>query len=204
MVISGLVFERNWLLVSSYLYHIQAQENLCDRVVNHTPNCTPSMYATHFNYNCWYRKAIIHKLKPYKAWWSFSHSPLGSLSSVIDNPYHPTKYQRTGKKPWQHPSLRKVIVIGDSDSLANCRHFPVSAVNYSFSLFYGLLSGLGSLLRMFCFLWLSQLKLRFDWCNVDTCNWDKQFPLKHKLYFGFWFFVERVYNVSCEMSVEWA
>ena len=151
MVISGLVFERNLLLVSSDLYHIQAQENLCDRVVDHTPNCTPSMYATHFNYNCWYRKAIIHKLKPYKAWWSFSHSPLGSLSSVIDNPYHPTKYQRTGKKPWQHPSLRKVIVIGDSDSLANCRHFPESAVNYSFCLFYGLLSGLGSLLMMFCF-----------------------------------------------------
>ena len=110
MVISGLVFERNLLLVSSDLYHIQAQENLCDRVVDHTPNCTPSMYATHFNYNCWYRKAIIHKLKPYKAWWSFSHSPLGSLSSVIDNPYHPTKYQRTGKKPWYHPSLRKEIV----------------------------------------------------------------------------------------------
>ena len=115
------------------------------------------MYATHFNYNCWYCKAIIHKLKPHKAWWSFSNSPLRSLSLVIDNPYHPTKYQRTGKKPWQHPSLRKVIVIGDSDSLANCRHFPVSAVNYSFCLFYGLLSGLGSLLMMFCFLWLSQL-----------------------------------------------
>ena len=30
-------------------------------------------------------------------------------------------------------------------------------LNYSFSLFYGLLSGLGPLLRMFSFLWLSQL-----------------------------------------------
>ena len=30
------------------------------------------------------------------AWWSFSHSPLGALSLVIDNPYHLTKYQRTG------------------------------------------------------------------------------------------------------------
>ena len=29
--------------------------HLCDRVFDHTPNCTPSMYATHFNYNCWYR-----------------------------------------------------------------------------------------------------------------------------------------------------
>ena len=49
-----------------------------------------------------------------------------------------------------------------------------------------------------------RLKLRFDWYNVDTCNWDKQFPLKLKLYFGFWFFVERVYNASCAMCIEWA
>ena len=106
----GLALEGNSLLVSSDLYHIQAQENLCDTVFDHTPNRTPSMYATHFNYNCWYRKAIIHKLKPHKARWSFSNSPLGSLSSVIDNPYHRTKYQRTGKKPRHHPSLRKEIV----------------------------------------------------------------------------------------------
>ena len=27
----------------------------CDRVVDHTPNCVPSiLYATHFNYNCCY------------------------------------------------------------------------------------------------------------------------------------------------------
>ena len=29
--------------------------NQCDRVFDHTPNCTPSiLYATHFNYNCCY------------------------------------------------------------------------------------------------------------------------------------------------------
>ena len=155
MIICGLVFERNSLLVSSDLYHIQAQENLCAGVIDHTPNRTPSMYATHFNYNCWYCKAIIHKLKPHKAQWLFSNSPLGSLSLVIDiNPYHSTKYQRTGKKALVTPIFKK----GDSDSLANCRHFPLSAVNYSFCFIYGLLSGLGSLLRMFCFLLLCQLR----------------------------------------------
>ena len=38
-------------------------------------------------------------------------------------------------------------------------------------------------------------------------NWDKQFPLKLKLYFGFWFLVATVYNVvklcvSCGMCVD--
>ena len=49
-----------------------------------------------------------------------------------------------------------------------------------------------------------RLKNRFDWYNVATCSWDKQFRLKRKLCFGFWLFVERVYNVSCGMSVECA
>ena len=69
MIICGQIFERNWLLVSSDLYCIQAQEDLCDRVFDPTPNRTPSMYATHFNnYNCWYHyKGIIDNLKPHKA-----------------------------------------------------------------------------------------------------------------------------------------
>ena len=35
-------------------------------------------------------------------------------------------------------------------------------------------------------------------------NWDKQFSLKLKLYFGFWFLMERVYNVSYRMCIECA
>ena len=32
----------------------QLCQNQCDRVFDHTPNCTSLFYATHFNYNCWY------------------------------------------------------------------------------------------------------------------------------------------------------
>ena len=81
--------------------------------------------------------------------------PKSSGISLLSNRYSLLSHQVP--EDWKKALVTPIFKKGDSDSLANCRHFPVSAVNYSFSLFYGLLSGLGSLLRMFCFLWLSQL-----------------------------------------------
>ena len=49
----------NWRLVSSDLYDIQAQENLYDRVFNHTPNCPPSMYG-------W--NSMLKKATPLRSW----------------------------------------------------------------------------------------------------------------------------------------
>ena len=88
---------------------------------------------------------MLDNLKPHKASFSFSHSPLGALSLVIDNPYHPT----TVLDDWKKVLVSSIFKKGDSDSLANCRQFPVSVVIYSYCLFYGLLSGLGSLFIVF-------------------------------------------------------
>ena len=93
---------------------------------------------------------MLDNLKPHKASFSFSHSPLGALSLVIDSPYHPTKYQATGKKSWYHPYLRKVIVTVWQTADISC------ICSKLFILFV-----LWTIVRVrfivHCFLWLSQL-----------------------------------------------
>ena len=121
-------------------------------------------------------------------WWSFAHSPLGALSLLIlTNRKSLSSHQVP--EDWKKALVTPIFKKGDSDSLGNCRHFPVSAVNYSFCLFYGLLSGLGSLLRMFCFLWLSQLGVinyittEIFWAhNFDWVQWkaDSVYFLREK------------------------
>ena len=57
----------------------------------------------------------VNYLQGHWAWWSFSHSPLGALYLPED---------------WKKALVTPIFKKGDNDSLENCRHFSVSAVNY--------------------------------------------------------------------------